>query len=161
MAGQITAVRQAHLALMERTANTLALFLAPLSREAATTLRDGGDGWTVTEVLCHLRDFDGYFRGRAIMMIEGETPHLPAYDHEAIAIADRYNEQDLRTVVADFLRSREQTYAFFAGLTDEQWERVGIHPERGHFTMTDAALQVGHHDTIHLEQIGKILRQAS
>ncbi len=157
MAEQLVSVRQAHLALMERTANTLDLFLAPLSRETATTLRDGGDGWTITEVLCHLRDFDGYFRGRALMMIEQETPQLPAYDHEAIAIAERYNEQDLRIVVANFLRSRVETHAFFSGLTDEQWERAGIHPERGHFTMTDAVLQVGLHDTIHLEQITKIL----
>ena len=157
MTEQIAAVRQAHLALMERTANTLDRFLAPLSRETATTLRDGGDGWTVTEVMGHLRDFDGYFRGRAIMMAEQETPQLPAYDHEAIAVASRYNEQDFRTVVADFLRSRRETHAFFSGLTDEQWERAGIHPERGHFTMTDAVIQVGHHDTVHLEQIGKIL----
>jgi len=39
-------------------------------------------------------------------MVEQETPQLPAYDHEAIAIAEHYNEQELYTVVADFLRSR-------------------------------------------------------
>lgn len=153
----LAAIRQPHLALMARTANTLDLLLAPLSRETATTLRDGGDGWTVTEVMGHLRDFDGYFRGRAIMMVEQDNPLLPAYDHEAIAIAARYNEQDLGAVRAEFLRSREQTHAFFAGLTEEQWGRVGVHPERGHFTVTDALLQVGLHDTIHLEQIAKIL----
>jgi len=91
------------------------------------------------------------------MMIEQDTPHLPAYDHEAIAVAARYNEQDLHTVLAEFLRSRRETHAFFSGLTDEQRERAGIHPGRGHFTTTDAALQVGHHHTIHLEQIAKIL----
>jgi len=55
MSDPLASVRQAHLALMERTANTLDLFLAPLSCETATTLRDGGDGWTITEMLCHLR----------------------------------------------------------------------------------------------------------
>jgi len=88
MSDQLASVRRAHLALIERMANTLELFLAPLSRETATTLRDGGDGWTITEVLCHLRDFDNFFRRRAIMMVEQETPQLPAYDHEAIAIAE-------------------------------------------------------------------------
>ncbi len=113
-------MRRAQLTLMERTANTLDLFLAPLSRETATTLRDGGDGWTTTAMLGHLCDFDGFFQARAIMMIEQDTPHLPAYDHEAIAVAARYNEQDFRTVVAEFLRSRRETHAFFSGLTDEQ-----------------------------------------
>lgn len=36
-------------------------------------------------------------------------------------------------------------------------ERAGIHPKRGHFTMTDAVIQVGHHDCMHLEQITRIL----
>jgi len=76
--------------------------------------------------------------GGAIMMIEQDTPHLPAYDHEAIAVAARYNEQDFRTVVAEFLRSRRETHAFFSGLTDEQRERADLHPGRGHFTTTDA-----------------------
>lgn len=154
---ELLAIQRAHLALMERTARTLDLLLTPLSRETATTLRDGGDGWTVTEVMGHLRDFDGYFRGRGMMMVEQNNPLLPAYDHEAIALAARYNEQDLTTVLAEFLHSREQTQAFFAGLTEEGWARVGVHPERGRFTMTDALLQVGLHDTIHIEQIIKIL----
>lgn len=157
MTEQLVPVRRAQLTLMERTANTLDLFFAPLSRETATTLRDGGDGWTTTEVMGHPRDFDGFFQGRVTMMIEQDTPQLPAYDHEAIAVAARYNEQDFRTVLAEFLRSRRETHAFFSGLTDEQRERAGIHPGRGHFTTTDAALQVGHHHTIHLEQIAKIL----
>jgi hypothetical protein len=161
MEEQLASVRRAHLALMERTANTLDRFVGPLDRGTATTLRDGGDGWTITEVLGHLRDFDGFFRGRAIMMVEQDTPRLPAYGHEAIAIAARYNEQDPHAVVAELLRSRRETHAFFSGLTDEQWGRAGIHPERGHFTMTDAVIQVGHHDTVHLEQIAKILLRAA
>lgn len=53
------------------------------------------------------------------MMVEQDTPQLPAYDHEAIAITARYNEQHLRTV-AEFLCSRQGTHSFFSGLTDEQ-----------------------------------------
>jgi len=59
--------------------------------------------------------------------------------------------------MAVFLRSRGEVHAFFAGLTDEQRERAGIHPERGHFATTDTGLQVGHHHTIHLERIAKTL----
>jgi hypothetical protein len=144
---------------MDVTVRTLGHTVALLKPEVTTTLHDGPDGWTITEVLGHLRDFDGYFRGRAQLILEQENPALPAYDHEALAIAFRYNEQDFRTVYAELLASREQTRALFAALSDEQWARAGVHPEYGHFTLTNAVMQVGLHDAIHIEQIGKILTQ--
>src|SRR3954453_16951758 len=154
-----TSVQNSHLFLMDLAARTLGHILAPITREQATTLRDGPDGWTVTEVLGHLRDFDGFFRGRVVLMLEEDYPHLPAYDHEAIAIERRYNEQDFTVVYDELLRSRAETHALFASLTQEQWERAGVHPESGHFTMTSAVMQVGIHESVHVEQILKILTQ--
>ena len=154
---QLATVRQAQIYAMDLTARTLGHLLAPVGQEQATTLRDGPDGWTTVEVVCHLRDFDGFFRGRAEMMLAEETPQLPAYDHEAIAIERNYNADQLADAYADFLASRAKTRALFANLTPEQWERGGIHPERGPFSLTDAAMQVGLHDLGHIEQILKIL----
>jgi hypothetical protein len=154
---QFTRIRQSHLNTMNLTARTLGHLLAPVSQEQATTLRDGPNGWTTVEVLCHLRDFDGFFRGRAEMMLAGGTPQLPAYDHEALAIERNYNAERLTDVYDALLRSREATHARFASLTPEQWELAGIHPETGYFTLTDAVRQVGTHDLTHIEQILKIL----
>jgi hypothetical protein len=154
---QITKVRQAHINMMETTARTLGHLLAPVSQEQATTLRDGLDGWTTVEVVCHLRDFDGFFRGRAEMILAEETPNLPAYDHEAIAIEREYNDEQLTDAYNALLESRAATKALFERLTPEQWERAGIHPESGYFTLTDAVRQVGMHDLTHIEQILKIL----
>ena len=153
-------IRRSHIVLMERTCATLGHVLARVDQATATTLRDRNDGpkgWTVLEVVCHLRDFDGIFRRRAQMMLAETHPALPAYDHEQMAIDQAYNRQDLRQVYADFARSREETIAFFRGLDADQWERTGEHPERGFFTMTDAVIQVGTHDITHLEQITRIL----
>lgn len=156
---QLARVRQTQLYLMDVTIQTLGHTVALLAPEVTTTLRDGPDGWTITEVLAHLRDFDGFFRGRAQLMLEQDNPALPSYDHEAIAIASRYNEQDFRTVYAEMVQSRQQTRTLFAALTTAQWERTGVHPEYGQFTLTDAVMQVGIHDALHIEQIGKILAQ--
>lgn len=158
-AEQLASVRKAHMGLMDLTARTLGHLLAPVTPRVAMTLRDGPDGWTITEVLGHLRDFDGFFRGRAEMILVEECVPLPAYDHEQIAIDRRYNEQDFRQIYDEFLASREQTRALFAGLTTEQWEGSGIHPEYGPFSLTAAVMQVGLHDNVHIEQIGKILTQ--
>jgi hypothetical protein len=154
---QLAQVYNRHIALMKMTCETIGNVLKNVDQRQAATLKDGPDGWTVLEVLGHLREFDGFFRGRAIMMLEQENPKLPAYDHEALAIENSYNDQSLPAVYTEFSQSRGQTVDFFKGLTDEQWLRVGIHPERGHFTMVDAVMQVGLHDVSHLEQITRIL----
>ena len=157
---QMNQIRKRHIALMKTTGEIIGNVLKNVTQTQATTFRDGPGGWTVLEVMGHLQEFDGFFRGRAEMMLAQDYPALPAYDHEALAIEHNYNDQDLRQVYADFVQSRGQTVAFFNDLTEEQWQQAGVHPERGHFTMTDAVMQVGLHDANHLEQITRILAQA-
>jgi hypothetical protein len=45
----------------------------------------------------------------------------------------------------------------FAQLTPEEWQRNGIHAERGPMTVRDLAVQIAGHDLNHLEQVRKIL----
>ena len=157
---QLLKVCNRHIGLMERSCDTIGHVLVHVSQKVATTFRDGPAGWTTLEVLAHLRDFDGFFRGRAVMMLEQEYPTLPAYDHEALAIERNYNGQNLQQVCDEFVQSRRQTLDFFNELSAEQWQSSGVHPEQGNFTMLDSVMQVGLHDVTHLEQMTRILTQA-
>ncbi len=152
-------IRKAHITLMSNTLKILNAILAPLSQQEATIYRDGGDGWTVLEVLCHLRDFDLIFYERAKSVIEQDNPTFVPRDHEAMVIENNYNGQNLKQVLADLNTSRAQFIAFFESLTPEQWERAGIHPEYGDFPLTRSVLQVGTHDVNHIEQITRILHE--
>jgi hypothetical protein len=152
-------IRKRHMGMMLKTLDTLGHVLKNTTQGQATTLRDGPEGWTILEVVCHLRDFDGFFRHRAEMMLNQDTPDLPAYDHEALAIERAYNEQDLAYVYDELVTSRRATFRFFRKLSDADWQRGGNHPERESFSMTDAVMQVGLHDIDHLEQITRILEQ--
>lgn len=153
--------RKSHIRLMFNTLAVLSYILEDVDPARATTLRDPNDGdkgWTTLEVLCHLRDYDRIFLDRARLMVAEPNPHLPGYDHEKLAVERRYNEQDPAAVLAELQASRAEFIAFFEALDGAQWQRAGIHPERGRFTMDDALMQVGQHDAIHLEQITRILR---
>ena len=148
--------------LMQNTLKILGVFVDGTSQEVATTLRDPNDGekgWTVVEVVCHLRDFDEIFHRRARLMVEQEYPALPAYNHEQLVIERAYNQQDLRAVYGDLVRSRAEFVEFFHSLEEAQWQRSGVHAERGRFTMHDALVQVGQHDALHIEQMTRILGQ--
>src|SRR5688572_25651497 len=105
-------IRRRHIWLMRTSAKTISHILKNLTKEELTTLREGENGWTILEILAHLRDFDGIFRHRAQMMLSQENPQLPAYDHEAMAIDRAYNQQNLAEVLAQYQASREETVNF-------------------------------------------------
>lgn len=156
----IDKIRKQHIESIGKSAQIFSNIMSTVSQETATTLRDQSDaphGWTALEVLCHVRDFDGFFYERAVMIRDEDYPRLPAYDHEDLAVTRRYNEQDLRQVVEELMDSRQRFIAFFQELTPAEWERAGVHPERGHFSLVDALMQVSSHDLTHLEQITRIL----
>jgi hypothetical protein len=152
-------IRQRHIRLMAKTADIIGNILKNVSIEQATSLRDGPEGWTILEILCHLRDFDAIFRQRAQTILKTEHPDLPPYDHDTMAIDKAYNEEDFAYAFDAFLDSRSKTKAFFETLSDEQWMRSGTHPERGEFSLTDAVIQVSHHDISHIEQMTRLIEQ--
>lgn len=150
-------VRERNIGAMRLTCEILSHILGGLSQNQAQELRDGPDGWSIVEIVCHLRDFDQIFRARAEMMLNEDHPSLPAYDHEAMAVDRAYQQEQLSSALEQLKASRQESIAFFASLTPSQWERAGVHPERDRFTMTDAVMQVGLHDLDHLEQITRVL----
>lgn len=150
-------IRERHIGAMRLTCKVLDHILRGVSEEQAHELRDGPAGWSIVEIVCHLRDFDQIFRSRAQMMLSEDHPRLPAYDHEAMALERAYQQEQLSSALDQLNVSRRESIAFFASLTPDQWERAGVHPERDSFTMTDAVMQVGLHDLDHLEQITRVL----
>jgi DinB family protein len=65
--------------------------------------------------------------------------------------------QRRRAALVAFRRRRAETLDLFAGLAPGQWEKSGIHPVRGRFTI-DAILSVmAWHDDNHLAQLIRAL----
>jgi hypothetical protein len=151
--------RERQITAMRLTCEILGHILRNISNDKARDMRDGPDGWSVIEIVCHLRDFDEIFQNRALMMLEQDHPRLPAYDHEAMAIERAYQSESLEHAYDALKNSRQRFLEFFETLTPEQWARGGLHPERGSFSMTDALMQVSAHDLDHLEQITRVLRK--
>ena len=64
---------------LEQSAQTLAHILADVSAgRRRKRFRDGADGWSVLEILCHLRDYQAIFAERIRRILEEELPTFTA-----------------------------------------------------------------------------------
>jgi hypothetical protein len=152
-------VRARHLLLMQRTLDILDHVLRVTPLEALTRYTDGPDGWSALEIVCHLRDFEEIFYNRVVRILHEAMPMLDAYDHEGLAAERDYIHEDPARAFRQLAETRRRFIRLFESLTPEQWERRGIHPENGEWTVIDALMQVGHHDINHLEQLTRVLTQ--
>lgn len=150
-------LRQRLVDSMRKNVQILGHVLQNVSQEQAASWRDGPDGWTVLEVVCHLRDFDEIFQERGHLMLNQEHPTFPVYDHLALVVERAYNEQDLRQVYHTLQESRERFIHFFTDLSHDQWQRTGQHTTQGLYTLEVLAAHTAWHDANHLEQITRIL----
>ena len=156
---EIEFIKPRGIALIRNTTKTIGHILQGVSQDDATTYRDGPEGWTVAEILGHLLDFSVIFYERAKRILAEENPVLSAYDHEQLVRDRRYNEQDVQAIFAELVANFERMAVFFEAVADDQWDRAGVHPEQGHFTLTRSLLQAGTHNSVHIEQMTRVLAQ--
>jgi hypothetical protein len=142
---------------MRKTPVILAAVLRGVTQEHAQASTDGADGWSVVEVMCHLRDYEELFFRRARMMLDSDNPTLPGYDQGALALERDYAHQELAEAFGAYLQTRQSFIHLLAGLNTDQWTRVGIHPETGDINLLELAMNVGLHDVNHIEQIVRAL----
>src|SRR5829696_6081935 len=82
--------------------------------QEATTYRDGGDGWTVLEVMCHLRDFEQVFLDRLCLTVDEEFPVLPVPNPNLMAQEHNYMAQRLESAYAEWMQRRNALLAYVA-----------------------------------------------
>jgi len=136
--------------------------VSSISDPAIFDKRDGGDGWTISEVLGHLADTDSYFLARARAFVEGLDP--PAGSGRSVdeRVKDAgYAEQDAMDLLQRWLGVSADYHAFLASLPEddeELWELPGRSADGGGFTLNDQLVLSAYHDLDHLHQIVKIIR---
>jgi hypothetical protein len=145
---------------LRRTNIILNDLLRGLSQADALAHRDGPDGWNVVEIICHLRDLEDIYRRRAEQMVHEENPAVLAFDVTGAVTANDYAHADLREALSVWNERRAAYLAYLHTLTTPQWERTGVHPAYGPYTVLDAALRTALHDVNHTEQVLKALRRA-
>ena len=142
--------------LQKQTAGILAELIDRASEEQLIR-RPAEDRWSVGEILAHLAEDEIATAWRYRQIVEHPGIELAGFDQELWARLGDYRSRPARKSLELFRLLRQANLAFLGQLAPEQWERFGIHIERGRLTVRDLAVHMAGHDANHVEQIRRIL----
>lgn len=111
------------------------------------------EGWTVRQVVHHLADANVNWYVRTKLALTEENPTVCPYDEVRWAELDDARKQPVEAslILLDGLHRR--WVALFRSLTEAQWKRTMVHPERGQFVLDTALAMHVWHGRHHTAQI--------
>lgn len=116
------------------------------------------DEWSLTEVLCHLRDVEvEVHQARFRSLIEGESAFLHGVSADEWADERGYCFEDGQKAMNSYTVARQETLTLITPLDERMWQRQGRHAFFGHTTMHELLYLVVRHDEIHWQQIQELL----
>ena len=115
--------------------------------------------WSVIQILAHLAEDELSSTWRYRQMLEYDGAQLQGFDQELWARVGDYASWQPSEALEMFRLLREANLRMFAQLTPQQWERHGMHSERGKITVRELSRHMAAHDVNHIEQVRRILER--
>lgn len=117
------------------------------------TIRPQADEWTITEILCHLRDLDLEVNlPRIENFLTTENPFITGQNTDPWAKERNYIAQDGPTAFRDFVRARMELVEKLKNLSPEGWQQRGRHTIFGPTQLQELMGFVAEHDRTHIQQ---------
>lgn len=113
--------------------------------------------WSPREVLNHLADSDLVFATRLRMMVTQDRPVLVGYDQEAWTARFGGLDATPEQTLARWQVLRLANIRLVESLEPAEWERVGLHSERGEESVRLHVRLLAGHDRVHLDQFSRAL----
>ncbi len=146
------------IALQREAPAVLARLIAGVPEEALGR-RPASGGWSVRAILAHLAEDELVTSWRYRQMLEQSGATLPGFDQDEWARLGDYETWRPEEALEMFRLLRDANLRMLARLTPEEWQRFGIHSERGRMTVADLARHMAGHDLNHIEQVRRLLQR--
>ena len=143
-------------ALQRAAVGTLSELVNGVS-DAKLRSRPAPGKWSVGEILAHLAEDEIASGWRYRQMVENDGVALAGFDQELWARLGDYQSRDPKESLQLFKLLRASNLQALERLTPDEWERGGVHAERGPTTVRGLALHIAAHDLNHIDQIRAIL----
>ncbi|HUG50912.1 MAG TPA: DinB family protein [Terrimesophilobacter sp.] len=117
---------------------------------ADAAVRPNPDVWSATEYAAHVRDVLRLFRFRVELMLESDDPTFASWDGDALAVSERYGEQEPARVAAELQQAATEYADALERVPDAAWARSGRRGDGVAFTVASLALYSAHDPMHHL-----------
>jgi FMN phosphatase YigB (HAD superfamily) len=113
--------------------------------------------WSLTEIICHLRDVDQEVNfPRLKKLASEENPFLPGVDSDPWAEEREYRLQDGEQALIQFINTRMEMIAMLENLKPADWNRISRHAIFGPTRLSELVEFTVSHDRNHLSQWRKV-----
>ena len=129
--------------------------------DEAQLSRPGDDGgWSMRQVVAHLRDAEGVLHSRVQLMIAQDDPTLESLAVFAWAAAGDDRPETTAAIFQTYEASRRETLALLHRLPPSDWQRTGQHKEFGQVTIQQQASYFSAHEQTHLAALSALRGKA-
>jgi len=112
------------------------------------------DGWSLHQVLVHLRDADAHaYLPRLLRILAVDTPFVEKFDDEGWMIEHYNPDEPVSSILAEYRELRSSEIACLESITPADWSRKGRHPTLGLRTIQWWVERSLAHSEEHLMQI--------
>lgn len=143
------------LAVQRQTVAAVRAAVAGLD-EAALRRPEAPGKWSVVEVVQHLADSELVTAYRLRMIAAHDTPPIQGYDQDRWAQRLHYADARLDDALEQLDVLRRANLQLLERLTPDEWERTGLHSERGPESLRHLTRLIAAHDLVHLRQIERV-----
>ncbi len=109
----------------------------------------GEESWTTSEIVGHVCDAARYWGARMRLVVHEDRPQLEVFDQDALVRLAAYRYIPAETLAQEFRLVNASNVALLRGLRADQWERVGVHSERGPLTLREIVEIEARHESDH------------
>lgn len=149
------AEREKRIAAIRELPARLEEAIAGLSEEQLDRIA-GGEGWSIRQIVHHLADAHLNAFTRMKLMLTESKPILKPFDQEAWALLADTTQLPVGPSLQIVKGVHQRWARLLDSLREPDWQRVGVHLERGLVSVDDQLQTYARHCDDHLGQIGRI-----
>jgi hypothetical protein len=143
------------LAVQAKLAAELRAAVAGLGEEELSRPEAPGK-WSILDVVRHLADSEVVIGWRLRLVLAEDRPNITGFDQDAWSAHLRALYPGVESMIEQIALLRQGHVELLRSLTPAQWERVGLHTERGPESVALMVRLYAGHDLAHLRQIARI-----